>query len=104
MFDGIDHFDDQLHQMPSKEHKGLVYYFRYVKKNLFLIAAVDKLPGLYDDQNKAVFEELHTEVQRCAQSNFREMGKLTYSLTVNLSENMRRLNPKCKEELEWSNS
>lgn len=40
-------FDDKLHHMPCPDHKGLMYYFRYVKKNLLLIAAVDVVPGLY---------------------------------------------------------
>ena len=43
-------FDDKLHLMNSKENKGLVYYFQYVKKNLILIAAIDMVPGLYEEQ------------------------------------------------------
>ena len=41
-------FDNDLHQMDSRETKTLFYFFRYVKKNLFLMAAIDLLPGLYE--------------------------------------------------------
>ena len=37
--------------MSSKDHKGLIYYFKYVKKNLLLIAAVDgENQGVYEHQ------------------------------------------------------
>ena len=43
----MESFDDKLHHMPCPDHKGLMYYFKYVKKNLLLIAAVDYEAGLY---------------------------------------------------------
>ena len=52
----MEDFDDKLHIMKSSENKGLLYYFKYVKKNLILIAAVDHIPGLYEDQHTEVFE------------------------------------------------
>ena len=45
----MEEFDDKTHIMDSKETKGLFYYFKYVKKNLILIAAIDKVPGMYDE-------------------------------------------------------
>ena len=43
-------FDDRLHTYPCKQHEGLFYYFKYVKKNLLLISAIDgKDSGLYED-------------------------------------------------------
>ena len=40
--EGIIEFDNNVHQLDSKETKGLFYFFKYVKKNLFLIAALDQ--------------------------------------------------------------
>jgi hypothetical protein len=58
----MENFDDKLHHMPCPNHKGLMYYFRYIKKNLLLIAAVDIVPGLYQNQIQERFEELHEAV------------------------------------------
>ena len=43
-------FDGKLHIMDSSETKRLIYYFQYIKKNLYLVAATDHLEGLYEDQ------------------------------------------------------
>ena len=45
----IEKFDDKTHTMDSSETNKLFYFFKYVKKNLFLIAACDHLPGIYED-------------------------------------------------------
>ena len=58
----MEDFDDKLHLMNSSENKGLLYYFKYVKKNCILIAAIDHVPGLYESQHTEVFEELHKSV------------------------------------------
>ena len=58
----MEDFDDKTHLMDSKEHKGLLYYFKYVKKNLILIAAIDRDSGLYEEQHTEIFEKLHDSV------------------------------------------
>jgi len=50
--EGIIEFDNNVHQMDSKETKGLFYFFKYVKKNLFLIAALDQQFAFYEDELK----------------------------------------------------
>ena len=55
----LEDFDDEVHQMDSRETKGLFYFFRYVKKNLWLISAIDMIPGLYEDQLKDMFVKFH---------------------------------------------
>ena len=57
---GIEMFDDKVHQMDSLETEGLFYFFRYVKKNLFLITAIEMVPGLYEDQLEYRFNMMHT--------------------------------------------
>ena len=46
---GMDEFDNKVHQMDSKETERLHYFFKYVKKNLILIAAMERLTHLYED-------------------------------------------------------
>ena len=59
---GIEMFDDKVHQMDSRETEDLFYFFKYVKKNLFLIAAIEMVPGLYEDQLEYRFMMMHTQV------------------------------------------
>ena len=56
---GIEMFDDKVHQMDSLETEDLFYFFKYVKKNLFLIAAIEMVPGLYEDQLEYRFMQMH---------------------------------------------
>lgn len=59
VMDNIIDFDPHTHQLDSKETKGLFYFFKYVKKNLFLFAAIDSLPGDYEDEIKYIFDKFH---------------------------------------------
>ena len=77
-------YDDKLHIMDCKEHKSLLIYFKYVKKNLLLVAAIDRVPGLYDDQLTEKFEKFHSHVQGCATNYFRNFSLLTYNLSLTL--------------------
>ena len=86
--------------MDSSENKTLIYYFKYVKKNLYLVSAIDHIPGIYEDQCKEVFEKLHERVERTARKEFREVNNLTKCLTRCIAECMRDLNPPCREELD----
>lgn len=45
-------FDDNVHQYDSKETKDLFYFFKYVKKNLYLVAALDRQFAFYEDELK----------------------------------------------------
>ena len=47
---GLDTFDEKVHIMDSRETKDLHYFFKYVKKNLFLITAIEMIPGYYESQ------------------------------------------------------
>ena len=49
LIQGIQDFDGKLHQMDAKENKTLIYFFKYVKKNLYLISAIDHIPGIYEE-------------------------------------------------------
>ena len=97
---GIGEFDARLHQMDSNENKTLIYYFKYVKKNLYLISAIDHIPGIYESQCTEKFEKLHERVEKTARKEFREINNLSRCLTRCIAECMRDLNPPCKEELE----
>jgi len=50
--EGIIDFDNNIHQMDSKDTKDLFYFFKYVKKNLYLIAALDRQFAFYEDELK----------------------------------------------------
>jgi hypothetical protein len=41
LINDIDEFDAKLHQMDSSETKRLIYFWKYVKKNLILFSVVD---------------------------------------------------------------
>lgn len=41
LINDIDVFDAKLHQMDSSETKRLIYFWKYVKKNLILFSVVD---------------------------------------------------------------
>ena len=77
----LDTFDDKLHQMDSKETKGLFYFFRYVKKNLFLITALEIIPGQYESQVEDQFVRFHTLIDKCARKNYKDKNKLIRCLT-----------------------
>ena len=57
--DNIIDFDPHTHQLDSNETKGLFYFFKYVKKNLYLFTVIDSLPGDYEDEIKYIFEKFH---------------------------------------------
>ena len=93
-------FDNNCHQYDSKETKDLFYFFKYIKKNLYLVAALDRQFAFYEDELKDQFMKLHADVQRCAQSNFMDgMTPLVNALTLKMAESMRKYNPACKEEM-----
>lgn len=52
-------WDNRVHQMDSQENKGLIYFFRYLKKNLFLIAALDRQCAEYEEEMKEKFVKFH---------------------------------------------
>lgn len=95
-------FDANVHQMDSKETKDLFYFFKYVKKNLFLIAALDRQFAFYEDELKAQFVKLHEKVQYTARrrENFSNMHTMINQLTLTMAEAMRQINPPCKEEID----
>ena len=72
--------------MDSKENKTLIYYMKYVKKNLYLISAIDHIPGIYEDQCKEKFEKMHAVIEKTARREFREITNLTQKLTRAMAE------------------
>ena len=58
----MENYDDRRHMFEVKEQPSLLIYFRYVKKNLFLVTAIDREPGLYDDQLTEMFDKFHGKV------------------------------------------
>lgn len=87
--------------MDSKETEDLFYFFKYVKKNLFLIAALDRQFAFYEDELQAQFVKLHEKVQATARK--REnlyMPTMINQLTLTMAEAMRQINPPCKEEID----
>ena len=88
--------------MDSAETKDLFYFFKYMKKNLFLIAAHDRQFAFYEDELKEQFVKFHTEVQDCARKreNFCNMHTLVTQLTLKMAESIRGINPPCKEEID----
>lgn len=100
--EGIIDFDNDVHQMDSQETKDLFYFFKYVKKNLFLIAAMDRQFAFYEDEMKEQFVKFHTQVQDCARrpDNFCNMHTLVNMLTLKMAESIRQINPPCKEEID----
>ena len=79
--------------MDSLETDGLFYFFKYVKKNLFLIAAMEMVPGLYEDQLEYRFMQMHTSIQKCVRHSYKDYDKLTRSLTLQLAKSVRDINP-----------
>ena len=59
LLNDIDEFDGKLHQMDSNETKRLIYFWKYVKKNLILFSVVDHVQGIYEDQCIERFEQFH---------------------------------------------
>ena len=88
--------------MDSQETKDLFYFFKYVKKNLYLIAALDRQFAFYEDELKDQFIKFHAKVQECARKreNFSNMQTLVNQLTLKMAESMRQINPPCKEEID----
>ena len=86
-------FDDRQHHMRSNETKGLNYYFQYVKKNLYLFAVIDMIPGLYEDQLTEKFGKFHDKIQVCARRHYKDRGNLTIQLTREMGRQMALLNP-----------
>jgi len=90
---GIEMFDDKVHQMDSKETDELFYFFKYVKKNLFFIAAIEMVPGLYEDQLEYRFLMMHQQVQKCVRRNYKDFDNLTKELTLQLARSTSDINP-----------
>ena len=88
--------------MDSKETKDLFYFFQYMKKNMILIAALDRQFQFYEDELKEQFEQLHKMCEEHARKreNYRDMNTLINQLTLKMAEGMRTINPPCKEEID----
>lgn len=86
--------------MDSLETERLFYYFQYVKKNLFLIAAIDWIPGIYESQVQELFQEMHQQVQIEARKrvNFLDYSRLQRVLKDQIVRQMHSLNPPCPVE------
>ena len=84
----MEEFDGKMHQMDSRETKGLYYFFQYVKKNLIVIAAIDHAiqPGIFESQCRERFVKFHSEVEKTARKNFRNR----YNLQMRLTQTMQR--------------
>ena len=98
-------FDDKLHQMDSLETQDLFYFFKYVKKNLFLIAAIEMVPGLYEDQLEYRFLQMHQKITKCVRRNVKDYDLLTRALTIELATSMKSINRInsnnfCKDDLD----
>ena len=71
--------------MDSNETKRLIYFWKYVKKNLILFSVVDHVKGIFEDQCIERFEQFHKQVEKTARANFRDRTLLEISLTNNMA-------------------
>jgi hypothetical protein len=95
---GMSVFDDRLHQTACGD---VVYYFKCLKDDMLLVAALDQVPEASEIQVQDRFEKLYTEIEKCLEeSNTRIDGNLTYILTLELNKAVREINPQTLGEIE----
>ena len=71
-------WDNRVHQMDSSESKNIFYFFKYVKKNMILIAALDRQFSFYETELKDMFIKFHEPVEVCAKKHYKSLPNLKY--------------------------
>lgn len=100
LVESILEYDHIVHQVICKEQKDLYYVFKYVKKNLMLIAAIQKLPTIYESELLVLFDRLHSKVQESANHCVAKKLSITCELTMTMREALTELNPPIMEKLD----
>ena len=89
----IEDYDNELHQYDSKTQKEIHYFFKYLKKNMYLIAAFKRVHKLYEDEMKELFVKFHSEIEVTAKRNIWDRGQLARALSNKIAVQMDKLNP-----------
>ena len=65
----------------------------YMKKNMYLVAAIKRVHKLYEDEMQEVFVKFHRQVQTTARKHMYDRGTLSRSIKARMEYCMASLNP-----------